>query len=79
MADFCRQCYREYFGRDDSDMANLTNAQDWASGRAVIELCEGCGAIQVDPQGNCVSPDCMMKHPCPHCQRGDCPFHKEGT
>lgn len=61
MADFCRQCSLTLFGEDFGDLANFTPVADWDKGLAVSVLCEGCGPIQVDPKGNCVSPDCMCQ------------------
>lgn len=58
MSDYCRACSEDLFGRDYGEMAGLTSPADWAAGRAAIVLCEGCGPIQVDPDGRCVSADC---------------------
>jgi hypothetical protein len=58
MADFCRQCTEEHFGAkyaDQNDMRGATTQQDFADGKAVVVLCEGCGGIQVDPDGNCLT------------------------
>lgn len=62
MADFCKQCSITEFGEDFGDMANITTAEDEAQNRYALVLCEGCGAIQVDREGRCVSPDCHEKH-----------------
>lgn len=59
MADFCRQCSIDHFGKDFKELAELTPIEDWKNGLAVCTICEGCGYIQVDPDGNCVSPDCL--------------------
>lgn len=61
MADFCRQCSIELFGKDYSDLKGLTKPEDWEKAKAVCTICEGCGLIQVDPEGNCVSKDCDKK------------------
>jgi hypothetical protein len=61
MADFCKACSIELFGEDNGDLANITTEQSWEDGFAVTVICEGCGAIQVDPKGNCVSSDCLCK------------------
>lgn len=58
MADFCKQCSIDMFGRDTGDLAGVTKPEDWAEKKACTVLCEGCGPIQVDPEGNCVSPGC---------------------
>ena len=62
MASFCRQCSLALFGEDFGDLKGRTSKKDWAEGKAVLVLCEGCGAIQVDPDGNCVSADCLERH-----------------
>lgn len=78
MSEFCNQCMPEV-----QDMKGLTSPEDWAQGLAAIVLCEGCGAIQVDPEGNCLG-DCKPycdednPHKCPHCTDTEpCFFHKE--
>lgn len=58
MADFCRACSIEMFGKDFRELANITLPESWADGRAAANICEGCGIIQLDPDGNCVSRDC---------------------
>lgn len=59
MADFCKACGEATFGPGYNDAKGLTSQDDWARGLAAVFLCEGCGFIQVDPEGNCVSPDCL--------------------
>jgi hypothetical protein len=61
MADFCKQCSIDMFGEDYLELAHLTEPEEWAKGKAVSAICEGCGFIQVDPEGNCVSKDCLQK------------------
>lgn len=61
MADFCKACAEKVLGFDTKDMAGITDPASWAEGRAASVLCEGCGTIQVDPEGNCVTADCMRK------------------
>ena len=61
MADFCKHCSIEMFGKDFEDFAGLTTEEDWYKGEAVVALCEGCGPIQVDPEGQCVSKTCINK------------------
>ena len=53
MAEFCNQCG----GR--GELAGETTHKNWKRGLANVVICEGCGAIQVDPKGNCVSDDCL--------------------
>lgn len=64
MADYCKQC-AEYWGFEP-DFKGATTTEMWKKGYAAVVLCEGCGAIQVDPEGSCVSTDC------------DCNGHKGG-
>lgn len=59
MADFCRACSIDLFGKDLRELAGLTDPASWAEGRASRAICEGCGFVQVDPEGNCASPDCL--------------------
>lgn len=58
MADFCNQC-SDMMGFNRGDMANITKPEDWANKLACLVLYEGCGPIQVDPEGNCVSQGCL--------------------
>lgn len=56
MADFCKQCSISHFGEDYGDLKNplpLEPDYFWPA------LCEGCGVIQVDSDGACVSEDCL--------------------
>lgn len=62
MADFCKQCSIETFGEDYGDLSGITKQEDWEKGLAAVVTCEGCGFIQVDPDGYCVSADCFEKH-----------------
>ena len=57
MAEFCQQCSIEIFGEDLGDFKGLAK-----TGFYVVVLCEGCGPAQVDPNGRCVSSDCLEKH-----------------
>jgi hypothetical protein len=59
MADFCMQCSVETFGSDFRELAGITKPESWAEGRSACVICEGCGPIQVDPEGKCVSEDCQ--------------------
>jgi len=59
MADFCKACSIELFGKDFEDHKGITTEQMWKELHAVTVICEGCGPIQVDPEGNCVSKDCL--------------------
>lgn len=61
MADFCKQCSIYHFGQDCGELAGLTRPEDWLQSKAAFAICEGCGPIQVDPEGNCVSKDCLRQ------------------
>jgi hypothetical protein len=61
MADFCKQCSIDIFGEDLGDLAGITTEQDEREGKAALVICEGCGAIQVDRDGKCISADCIKK------------------
>lgn len=62
MASFCRQCSEMIFGEDYGDLKGCTPAEAWAAGMACWVICEGCGHIQVDPEGRCCG-GCMEGHP----------------
>lgn len=59
MSDFCRQCSEDLFGEYFGDLHGLTSQESWAQGKAAVVICEGCGPIQVDPEGACISTDCL--------------------
>lgn len=61
MADFCRACSIEHFGKDFGDFAGLRTPEGIADDRWPLVICEGCGFIQVDDAGNCITPDCSCK------------------
>jgi len=61
MAEFCKACSIELWDRDFGDFKGLTPNAKWKQGKAAVVICEGCGPIQVDPEGNCVSEDCLKK------------------
>lgn len=57
MADFCKHCSIEHFGKDFRELAALGPATDetgdpWYYGT----ICEGCGCICVDVEGQRVTP-----------------------
>lgn len=56
MAEFCKQC-ANYWG-SEPDFVGFTTEEEWEKGYAKVVLCEGCGPIQVNPAGECVSEDC---------------------
>jgi hypothetical protein len=59
MADFCKQCSIDNFGEDYGDLEGITTAENTADKLYASVLCEGCGAIQVDHEGNCISENCL--------------------
>lgn len=61
MADFCNQCSKD-MGFSSGDLAGLSKPEHTSQGRYPVVICEGCGIIQVDHEGNCVSPDCHVDH-----------------
>jgi len=62
MANFCKQCSIEIWGEDTRDLAGITDEKTWAEGKAAVVICEDCGFIQVDPDGSCISDDCLKQH-----------------
>ncbi len=54
MADFCSQCSITIMGEDFGDFRGL-------EGIALV-ICEGCGPIQVNLEGQCISADCLEEH-----------------
>ena len=67
MADFCRQCSIRIFGSDFGDLK--WKPKEGEEDMVSLELCEGCGPIQVKPDGTCVSEDCLEKG---HGKREEC-------
>lgn len=61
MADFCKTCSIEHFGEDFKELAGLSTEKDTAEQKYAVVICEGCGPIQVDHEGNCISVDCIHK------------------
>lgn len=51
MADFCKQCSIDTFGKDHGDLAGLITEQDTKEGYGMWVLCEGCGPAWVDHTG----------------------------
>jgi hypothetical protein len=68
MAEFCRSCTELQglpggnYDEGRGDLQGITTPEEWAQGLAAVEICEGCGPIQVDPDGYCVSADCLYGH-----------------
>lgn len=61
MADYCYQCSLAVWGEDYGDFAGATPVVSFMIGEAALVLCEGCGPIQVDPAGRCISNDCSER------------------
>jgi hypothetical protein len=60
MASFCGQCSKATF--DITNQNDFDHLGDPGEEKAWVVLCEGCGPIQVDKDGNCVSEDCLENH-----------------
>jgi hypothetical protein len=60
MADFCKACSIEIFGRDTEDLKGIISEEKYKDGFATLVICEGCGTIQVDHLGNCLSSNCLL-------------------
>jgi len=58
MAEFCKKCSTKLFGKDSEDFFALSTPTQTEQELYPLVLCEGCGAIQVNHLGECVSPDC---------------------
>ena len=63
MADYCFQCTRDILGVNPvyNDLAELSKPEDTAKKMYPVVLCEGCGPIQVNHLGICMSDDCLEK------------------
>lgn len=61
MADFCKQCSLDLFD-SSGDFVGITTEEDERNGLYAVVLCEGCGPIQVNSKGECISVDCYEKH-----------------
>lgn len=61
MSEFCKQCSLDLFGEDYHDFRNLTTTKDDKNCAYAQVLCEGCGVILVNSDGECVSP-CLRNH-----------------
>lgn len=63
MADFCKQCAITIFGDDPAfnDAVGLITKEQTLKGIVLSFLCEGCGPIIIDHEGNCLS-KCLEHH-----------------
>ncbi len=64
MADLCYQCTETMIGicGQKNDLKGLSTKEDSKKQLYPVVICEGCGAIQVDYEGKCISTDCLEKH-----------------
>jgi hypothetical protein len=63
MADFCYECTEKLFGDGSgNDLSGITTEAQEVQARYAHVLCEGCGPIQVDSLGHCMTADCLRKH-----------------
>ena len=62
MADFCTECSMEMFNKDFEELAGLSTAEDTKNDLFPCVICEGCGFIQVDHTGKCISETCLRGH-----------------
>lgn len=53
MAEFCKQCSIDHFGEDFGDFKGIggTDAKPLEEGYGYSVLCEGCGPILVNKEG----------------------------
>jgi hypothetical protein len=70
VADFCRGCTAELFGREYADRNDLGGVA--GEGEVILALCEGCGFHAFLPDGSraCGTPqptDAEAGRPCPVC------------
>ena len=61
MADFCKQCSLSEFGEDFGDLKGLGMGRPLPLDHGWLALCEGCGPITVNENGECMSLDCLEK------------------
>lgn len=53
MADFCKQCSIKFFGKDFRELAGFTTKADDEAGLFMEVICEGCGFVMVNSEGEC--------------------------
>lgn len=56
MADYCKQCSINIFGKDHEDLKGIAKPH-----AAIGAICEGCGYTNVNHEGVCCGP-CMIDH-----------------
>lgn len=63
MADFCRQCSIDLWGKDTQDLMGINKETELEEGAGFVVICEGCGFIRVDHAGQCLGDsDCIAHH-----------------
>jgi hypothetical protein len=59
VADFCKQCSIELFGKDFGDLKpSPERAAALKDDEGYLEICEGCGVTMVGREGECVYKYC---------------------
>lgn len=70
MADFCKQCSIEMFGEDGEDLKGISDRtltkEEKEKGLGWSAICEGCGFIIVNDEGECITENCLKRHGCEH-------------
>ena len=66
MSDFCSQCFKDMGGLG-IDLTRTDGAQTDLAGLCKEDeetgvLCEGCGFIAIDSEGQCMSKNCLIDH-----------------
>ncbi|AIW04010.1 hypothetical protein EM69_004005 [Salmonella enterica subsp. enterica serovar Typhimurium] len=51
MADFCKECSIDMWGKDTGDLSGLITEAEVKEGYGAVVICEGCGIIRVDNNG----------------------------
>mgnify|MGYP000408483168 CR=1 FL=1 len=77
MADFCKACSIDMFGKDYRELATPV-----APGEPDVicsTLCEGCGPILVNRDGECLSTDCLCRGQAGHGVRHPAFIDKNGN
>ena len=67
MAEYCSACSKDIFKRDGRDFSGLTSDGEFNRGLACVVICEGCGVIQVDPKGRCLTACSRRNYPGHNC------------
>ena len=64
MADFCRECSIDRFGKDYGELRDLCQDKTitLSGDEGFPTTCEGCGPTLVDWAGQCISSNCLEKH-----------------